>query len=133
MTYIGPYTMSLDTIDDSCTIPEVVIPLDNILSILKLRKPNYFNAVIQAGLEKKYINGDYTVFVPKHVPDNIIRQSAYTFCRSTTVNGKLDPETLKSSSFMVINTLDPVRFINLPQSIEEVIQCSNGWVYLMSY
>jgi hypothetical protein len=124
--------MSLDAINDNCTIPKVVVPSDSVLGILKLKRPYYFNAVVQAGLERKYINDDYTVFVPKHVPDDITHQSAYTFCMATTVNGKLDPETLESSSFMIINTLDPARFIGLPQPIEEAIQCSNGWIYLMN-
>lgn len=131
MTYIGPYTMSLDTINDTCTIPEVVIPTDSILGVLKLKQPDYFNAVIQAGLEKNYIHNNYTVFVPNHVPSDITRQSAYTLCKATTVSGQLDPETLQSSPFMVINALDPARFIGLPQPINESIQCANGWVYLL--
>lgn len=138
MTYIGPYSMSLDittTDDDNCCyIPvNTSIPFESILGQLKLKRPDYYDGVIRSGLETKYSDreGSYTVFVPKHVPYDMTRQAAYTFCRATTVEGKLDPDTLSSSRLMILNTLDPARFICLPQLIQEAIQCVNGWLYFL--
>lgn len=124
--------MSLDVIDDTYKVPKIVAPLNSILGMLEVNCPDYFDVAIQAGFEKKYIDGEYTVFVPKYIPKGVDRQTAYTFCRATTAVGKINPETINSSSLMIINSLDPSRFIGMPQSIKKAINCSNGWIYILS-
>ena len=144
MTYIGPYTMASDMMptDDSHRCCGDDAPrsdsIASILGQLKLKRPDYYyEGVVRSGLlqTKKYGDGEgnYTVFVPKHVPRDMTRQAAYTFCRATTVEGKLDPDTLASSDSMVLTTLDPARFIRLPQRIQEAVPCVNGWLYFLEH
>lgn len=133
MTYTGPYSMSLGDVND--TRPKVnrapIIPSHSLLGELKRRCPAYFDVVVRSGLQRKYIEGQYTVFVPSVIPPYYDRQTAYTFCGSTTVKGKIDPLTLDSSSSMVIDTLNPTIYIGTPQSINVAVECSNGWIYIL--
>lgn len=120
--------MSLDTIDNTIKTSIVVAPSNSLLGVLRVKFPKYFDIVKHARLEKRYVDGMYTIFIPNYIPD-CDRSNAYTFCQSTTVNGSIDPETLHSSELMVIDTLAPARFIGIPQNIKEIIKCSNGWIY----
>ena len=124
--------MSLADVNDTCQKVNraPIIPSHSLLGELERRCPAYFDVVVRSGLQRKYIDGHYTVFVPSVIPP-YDRQTAYTFCGSTTVKGKIDPLTLDSSSSMVIDTLNPAIYIDTPQSINVAVECSNGWIYIL--
>ena len=127
---MGPQSMSLDPLKKTpMDTPTVVIPANCILDVIQQHYPVYYQALLKSGLAKRYISGQYTVFVPSVQSVNLNSRIKYmAWINGTTVPGAIEPEAL--STGLLLDTLNPIhKYIIGNPHYPIIIRCTNGWVY----
>ena len=158
MTYCGPYstaTLMYTSSDDDSKLLGVVATPNTILDVVANRFPWFLPIIETAQLTRLYNAteeesiriGALTLFVPGYVPHQRKQQQraynleeARLICQASTVRGRINLATLKSSPCTIMHTInsfhdiivksytDSYTFLN-DSKVEEIeISCSNGLI-----